>query len=411
VRSLGVLVLLTGLVTGLGAACGGGGGGGVDLSDADEVMAGALRAVSPAGQVGHLKWEESAAGLETPLGEAWIDADNGRFRLEHRSAEGEEGSSTVAVGEEWRIATYLASGDDSRPFSYITAVDREDSAARGIDNLAYVGAAHLSRLAWAGERRVVGGESTADGREVVVLEAKQPAEGDWEGGTMFVATVELDKATLLPVKFRSSTVEPDGTEGDVLSLAGFEWEAVSPDDLPSDFFSPDALFAAYSTARTELAEAAKLDFDLYWLGEKYESAAGGHLDLYLWDVDWDLDADPEDWPQLHYATEAMRGRGALIIREGPVGQAQFGPGSEVREPIEQDEVVVLGQRATLYSHIDRLYSPDEVTYRWLVVTLGETTIELYPIPMSEEGREVNPLNNTEALVALAEDLAPVPGEP
>jgi hypothetical protein len=408
VKSLGVLLLLIALVTGLGAACGGGGGE-VDLSDADEVAAGALRAVSPPGQVGHLKWEESAAGLGTPLAEAWIDADNGRFRVEHRSAEGEEGSFTVGVGEKWRTAAYMASGDDPRPFSYIAAVDREEWAARGIDNLAYLCAAYLDGLASAGEKRVVG-ESTADGREVVVLEAKQPTDAQKGPGWMFVATVELDKATLLPVQFRSRTVDPYGTEGEVLSLAGFEWEAVSPDDLPSDFFSPDALFAEYSTAREELAEASKLGFELYWLGERYQGAAGGQLDLYLATVEWDMEADPEDWPELHYASEAIRG-GAVIIREGPVGQAQFGPGSEVRGPIEQEEVAVLGQPATLYVAIDRLYCAHEMTYRWLVLTLGETAIELHPTPVCDEGQENNPLNNTEVLVGLAEDLAPVPDEP
>jgi hypothetical protein len=409
VRSVGVLVLLIALVAALGAACGGGGGG-VDLSDADEVMAGALRAVSPAGQVGHLKWEESAEGVGTPLAEAWIDADNGRFRVEHRSAEGEKGSFTVGVGEEWRTATYLASGDDPRPFSYITAVDREDLAALGMDNLAYVGAAYLSRLAWAGERRVVG-ESTADGREVVVLEAKQPPDGDWEPGTMFVATMELDKGTLLPVRFRSGIVDPGGTQTQEFSSQAFEWETVSPDDLPADFFSPDALFATYSTAREELAEAGKLGFDPYWLGERYDDAAGGQLDLYLWDVD----AVPEDWPELHYASEAMRGPEAVIIREGPAGQAQFGPLGRMQGPnagpIESEEVTVQGEPATLYSRTDIFSATYEVTYRWLVVTLGETVIELYPIPISEEGRETNPLNDTEALIALAEDLAPVPDEP
>jgi hypothetical protein len=401
VRNLGVVALTVALVLDLGAACGGGGGGGVDLSDADEVMAGALRAVSPAGQVGHLKWEESAAGLETPLGEAWIDADNGRFRLEHRSVEGEGSSSTVAAGEEWRIAYYMASGDDSWPFSNITAVDREEMAAWGMDNLAYVGAAYLSRLAWAGERSVVG-ESTAGGREVVVLEAKQPTDVQKGPGWMFVATVELDKATLLPVQFRSSTVDPYGTEGDVLSLAGFEWEAVSPDDLPPDFFSPDALFATYNTAPEKLAEAGKLGFELYWLGEKYKDTSGGQLDLYLWDVEWDMEADPEDWPELHYASEVMRG-GAVIIREGPVGQAQFGPGSEAVGPIEQEEVAVSGQPAILYSSSDG-------NDRWLVFTRGETVIELHPMTMSEEEGNINPFNNTKALVALAEDLAPVPDE-
>jgi hypothetical protein len=342
------------------------------------------------------------------LGEAWIDADNGRFRIEHRSLEGEGGPWSVGVGEDWRTATYLASGDDSRPFSYITAVDREEMAARGMDNLAYVGAAHLSRLAWAGERLEVG-EGTADGREVVVLEAKQPADGDWEPGTMFVATVELDKATLLPVMFRSSTVEPDGTEG--RCLAGFEWEGVSPDDLPLDFFSPDALFAEYSTAREELAEASKLGFELYWLGERYQGAAGGQLDLYLWDMEWDMETDPEDWPQLHYASEAMRGPEAVSIREGPTGQAEFGPGSELGGPIEQEEVTVAGQPAIIYSYVDRLYSSSGANYRWLVFTRGETVIELHPMPTAGVEGETNPFNNTETLIALAEALVPVPEGP
>ena len=225
---------------------------------------------------------------------------------------------------------------------------------------------------------------------------------------MFVATVELDKATLLPVQFRSSTVEPDGTEGEVSSLAGFEWEAVSPDDLPSDFFSPDALFAAYSTAREKLAEASKLGFELYWLGEKYEDAAGGQLGPVP--LGCGHGRTQRTGPDCTTPLRLMRGAEAVIIREGPVGQAQLGPGSEVMGPIEQEEVAVLGQPATLYSHVDRLYSPDEATYRWLVFTRGETVIELHPMPMSEEEGD-NPFNNTEALVALAEALVPVPSEP
>jgi hypothetical protein len=413
VGNLWVVALALAFAASLAVGCGGGGGE-IDLSDADAVMAGALRAMSPPGKVGHLKWVVSAVGVETPLAEAWIDADNGRFRVEHRSAEGEEGSFTVGVGEDWRTAAYETSGDDSRPFSYIRAVDREEWDAKGIDNFAYFGGPYPGLLVQAEERRVVG-ESTSDGRQVVVVEGKQAMDGDWEPGTMFVTTAELDKVTLLPVQFRSSTVQPDGTETGGQSLAQFEWEALSPDDLPADFFSPDALFAEYSTAREELTEASKLGFDLYWLGAKYKGAAGGQLDLYLWDVDWDVDADPEDWPQLHYASETMRGPEAVIIREGPAGRAQFGPPREMSGPnagpIEWEQVTVLDQPATLYSRTDNFSPTYEVTYRWLVVTLGETAIELYPVPMSEDGQEMNPLNDTEALVALAEDLAPVPDEP
>jgi hypothetical protein len=405
VRNLGLMVVAIASMAAFGTGCGGGGGGEVDLSDADEVMAAALRAVSPPGKVGHLKWEVSEA--DTPLAEAWIDADNVRFRVEHRSVEGEEGSFTVAVGEKWRTATYLAADDDSAPFPvFITAVDREAPAAKGIDNFSYFGGPYPGLLVQAEVRRVVG-ESTVDDRQVVVVEGRQAMDGDWESGTMFVTTVELDKETLLPVQFRSSILEPDGTEREGQSLAGFEWEALSPDDLRADFFSPDALFAAYSTAREELAEASKLGFDLYWLGERYE----GPLDLYLWDVD----ADAADWPQLHYASEAMRGPEAVIIREGPVGQAQFGPPREMSGPnagpIQWEQVTVQGQPATLYSRTDSLSSTYKVTYRWLVVTLGRTVIEFYPVPMSEDGQEKNPLNDDEAIVALAEDFVPVPDGP
>ncbi len=393
-----------------GLACGGGDGGAeVDLSDVDQVVAGALEAVSPGGKVGYLKakteaWELGGAGVQ----EAWVDADNGRFRTEYREADGEEEWLLVTVGEDWRVATYQSDAE-SFPI-HITAVDREEVAEQGIDNLAYLGVAYLGYLAGGEEKRIVG-ESTVDGQPVVSVEAKWFMEpgGDWPEGTATVITVELDKATLLPVQLRSKIVEPDGTETEEYSgPSQFEWDTVSPDDLPPDFFSPDALFALYSPVDEKLAEASKLDFDLYWLGEKYEGAAQGQLDLYLWDVR----TERVSWPELRYASETLGGGGeVVIIRQGPAGRAQFGPPPERTGPIQREQVTVQGQPATLYFKTDRLSPTYEVTYHWLVLTLGDTTIELYPIPMSEEGQEINPLNDNEALVPLAEALLPIPAQP
>jgi len=416
VRNLGVAGLAVAAVALAAASSGscGGSGGEVDLSDVDEVTAGALRAVSPPAEVGHLTWEWRE-GDERWAQETWVDADNGRFRTENRPGEsGEEGSFHVIVGEKWRIATYQ-SDVESYPVR-ISAVDREEAVAGGLDNLAYLGDEYLRFVAWADERRVVG-ESTADGREVVVVEAKRVMDGDWQAGTVMVATIELDKATLLPVGLRSRIVEPDGKETEAYSGQS-EWEAVPPDDLPPDFFSPDALFALYSPVREILEETGELGYDLYWLGEKYEDVAEGELDLYLWGVDIEGAA----WASLRYASETLGGGGeVVIIREGQVGQAQFGPLGDLQGPgglqtpkagpIESQQVTVQGEPATLYSRTD-IFSPTyEVTYRWLVVTLGETTIELYPVPISEEGQEENPLNDTEALIALAQGLVPVPDEP
>jgi hypothetical protein len=401
-RRIGIAfaVLMGAAVAGL--ACGDGDGGGeVDLSGVDAVVGGALRAISPPGEVGHL-----TSADESRVQEMWVDADNGRFRSESRPVEGEEGWSTVTVGEDWRIATYQ-SDMESFPI-HITAVDREELAERGMDNLAYLGAEYLSYLAGADERRVVG-ESTVDGREVVVIEARQAMDGDWQPGTVMVVTVELDKATLLPVQLRSKIIEPDGTETEEYGgPPQFEWDTVSPDDLPPDFFSPDALFALYSPVDEKLAQASKLDFSLFWLSEKYEGAAQGQLDLYLWDVKTEGVA----WPELHYASETLGSGGEVVlIREGPVGQVQFGPPPEMTGPIEEEQVTVQGRPATLYFKTDRLSPTYEVTYHWLVLTLGGTTIELYPVPMSEEGQEIDPLNNREALLALAEALVPVAARP
>lgn len=404
------LALAMALVVG----CGGGGEGegelsymeDIDFSDVDEVVAGALRAISPPGKVGHLKGiDEPSERGEPRVQEVWVDADNGRFRVEYRPAEGEEGWFAVTVGEDWRIATYQ-SDMGSFPI-HITAVDHEEAAARGVDNFAYYGAGYQGFLAVAQERRVVG-ESMADGREVVVVEAEQAMDGDWQPGTVMVITTELDKATLLPVQFRSRIVEPDGTETAGSRSHQFEWDIVSPDDLPRDFFSPDALFALHSPVHEKLAEASKLGFDLYWLGEKYEDAAQGQVDLYLWDIDM----ESASWPQLRYSSETLGGLGMVVlVREGPAGRAQFGPSPAMTGPVQQEEVTVQGQPATLYAKSERLSPTYDVAYHWLVLTLGETTIELYPIPMSEEGQEINPLNNKEAIVALAEALVPVPAQP
>ena len=399
------MALVVAAVGGLG--CGGGGGGGgvdVDLSNVDEVLAGALRAISPPGKVGHLKGIEEASQVEGMQVQFWADADNGRFRMEYRPAEGEEDWLLVTVGEDWRVATYQ-SDTESFPVQ-ITALDREEAAAQGVDNFAYLGAGYLSFMVGADERQVVG-ETGANGGGVVVIEAKQAMDGDWQPGTMMVVTMELDKATLLPVQLRSKIVEPDGTETEAGGASRFEWETVSPDDLPPDFFSPDALFALYSPVHEKLAEASKLEIDLYWLGEKYEGVAEGQPDLYLGDVKTEGVA----WPELHYASEALRGSEAVTIREGPAGQAQLGPAAEMTGPIQQEQVTVQGQSATLHFKTDQLSPTYEVTYHWLVLTLGETSIELYPIPMSEEGQELYPLNNKEAIVAVAEALVPVRAQP
>jgi hypothetical protein len=417
VKGLGVVALAVTLVT-LSASCGGGGEANptpsdveADPSDVEEVLASALRAVAPAGEIGHLEvTEENLLGGKAWIQEIWLDADNERFRWEERLAEGDEPLLSVTVGERWRVADYTAAELSPPVFAY--AVERDEWTSRGIDNFAYFGAEHLRYLAEAQKRRLIG-ETLANGRETVTLQGELVR--DWMPETVIVMTMDLDKATLLPVELRQKHVESDGTqmETDVLR---FQWDAVSPDELSPGFFSPDALLAAQSPVHKTLAEMSELGFNLYWLGEKYEDPKG-QLDLYLWNVqdEWDVD-DVARWPRLVYASETL-GLTVVTIREGPANRAQFEPRVEVTGPwivpgpggapvelypeTQEEQVTVQGQPATL--NTARLSATNEVTHRWLAVILGETIIELH---VEEEG----PFESKEAILALAEDLAPVPQE-
>ena len=263
------------------------------------------------------------------------------------------------------------------------------------------------------DRRLVG-ETIVEGQAAVTVEGKLVRE--WMRGTVIVMTLDLDKATLLPVELRERYIEPDGSQMET-SILRFHWDTVLPDELRAEFFSPDALFTAYSPVHKTLAEMSELGFTPYWLGDKYEDPKG-QLDLYPWDVQDERDVDGiARWPRLVYASEDA-GLTVVTIREGPASRARFEPRVEVTGPwivpgpggapteaypqVHEERVTVQGQPATL--NTARLSVNNEVTHRWLVVTLGETVIELH---IEEEG----PFESKEAILALAQALVPVPEQP
>jgi len=407
--------VIASLALGLGAACSGGGEEEDGLPDVKEMVAGALRAVAPPGEIGHLEvTQENLLGGKAWVQEIWLDADGERFRREERLAEEDERLLSVTAGEQWRAATYEAYKADagSSPVS-IDAVDREEWAERGVDNFAYFGVEHLRSLAEAQDRRLVG-ETIVEGQAAVTVEGKLVRE--WMRGTVIVMTLDLDKATLLPVELRERYIEPDGSQM-ATSILRFHWDTVLPDELRAEFFSPDALFTAYSPVHKTLAEMSELGFTPYWLGDKYEDPKG-QLDLYPWDVQDERDVDGiARWPRLVYASEDA-GLTVVTIREGPASRARFEPRVEVTGPwivpgpggapteaypqVHEERVTVQGRPATL--NTARLSVNNEVTHRWLVVTLGETIIELH---VEEEG----PFESKEAILALAQALVPVPEQP
>jgi hypothetical protein len=238
VRSLGVLVLLIALVTGLGAACGGGGGE-IDLSDVDEVMAHHLDALTEAGKVFHARavWApEREDWIEVE--EAWLDFDNGRFRHERWDQLGSDTTDFwVVIGSDWTTTSYKST-TATQWSDGMTPQEGED----GFDNFAYFGFEYLPILISSSAERVVS-EGTVEGRPVVLVEAEWLMEpgGDWSEGATVTLTVALEKSSLLPVQMGSKLVAPEG-EGHTYGPFTFETaEFLAPDDVPPDIFSPESV--------------------------------------------------------------------------------------------------------------------------------------------------------------------------
>jgi hypothetical protein len=243
VRSIGIAVATLMVAAVGGLACDGGEEGTqVDLSDVDAVVAGHLEALSEPGKVFHAKaiWQQSER--EVKVEEVWLDVDNGRFRGERGTEqEGEETKNFwLVAGADWVMTSY-----NSRSNSVSTHTWTPDEWAEGAEagmHFAYLGLEYLPILIGSDEKRVVG-ESTVEGQPVVSVEAKWSWEpgGEWPEGVTYALTVDLDKSTLLPVRVQSEVIEPADEEQ---SYGPFKYEIVeyvSEEDLPTDFFSPQAV--------------------------------------------------------------------------------------------------------------------------------------------------------------------------
>jgi hypothetical protein len=246
VRSIGIALAAVMVAAVGGLACDGGeGGADVDLSDVDAVVAGHLEALLEPGKVLHAKavWQQPEREGRVEVEEVWLDADNGRFRGERRTEQaGEEtGDFWLAVGADWEMISYNSLSNSVYTQTW-TPDEWAEGAEAGMDNFAYLGLEYLPILIGSGEKRVVG-ESTVEGQPVVSVEAKWSWEpgGEWPEGVTYALTVDLDKSTLLPVRVQSEVIEPADEEQ---SYGPFKYEIVeyvSEEDLPTDFFSPQAV--------------------------------------------------------------------------------------------------------------------------------------------------------------------------
>ena len=370
------------------------------LVASDELRAQIIEAVRPPGKILHIMGrvgESNSMDEDPETLEIWIDGDSDRLRSETRR-QWQGGSAVhVTVGVGWEMTSY---GSDANQ------VDKQsipaEYQARLRDPAAFrVG--YLWALATADEWRVLE-EKAEGGRTTVVIEARGAEGRDVDPGTVPVTIVELDKDTLWPIRQSNHNILPGGQiEEGPLCLFDVV-ELLPPEGVPGDLFSPEAVESLHMTMEEKLAEATSQGFTLYWVGERYVADADGSA-LVLRDLGV-RQSDPRR-VSLSYSPEGEWIPPSVTIYEGPGSwspNAAGGLGGYSRR-----DVVVRGVTAVL--HISHATLVSTFPSHSLVLSLGDTTIELATVPMVKDGQDVNAFNNPEALVALAEALAPVPAEP
>jgi hypothetical protein len=230
--------------------CGGDGGG--------DLLLRAIEAVTPAGQVMHLEGRQFEPENESDVESisVWIDGDRDLFRYELLREWSQGSMLNVRVGNGWEWTEYSEE---------LNTVDegsvRDDNRATWGD-AALLAVDYLAAAALAGKWWEVGSE-TVDGREVVVLETRvsRGDEADW------LYTVSLEKGTFWPVRQEVRVVAADGEVGEALVMEFDTVEVLSPNDLPADFFSRDAVRGLAKTLDEDMKDASGLGFTLYELGQ------------------------------------------------------------------------------------------------------------------------------------------------
>ena len=390
-------------VLALAAACGGGG----DLSG-QEIADRVADAIEEPGMVYHAAGDDNS--------EVWIDAENELFRRTEATSNGE----LLSVGDGW-----VRTGYD--PFE--NKIMEEDANPEGdvrprIDHPMITWLEALGALGFAQDFKVIG-ETTADGRTVLAVEAQAPiaSGGQLTGGTL-VGRVEVDPETYLPLAFERREDAPAGEtpSQERVRIRYTTSELIPRNDLPDDFFDRTAVEAQVLTVAESLAKVRELGVTPYWLGENYESELGT---LSLPPTDGAITDPTTVQAELHYALIVTSAEGGtepildtVIVRIG-LDAAAFTPplipevGGDLPESV--DPVTVRGVTGTLYTSF---LTPNELPcdtgdcppttaklYRRLIFMIGTTAVQIETMArVGAEGQELDRYNTVAGIVALADTM-------
>jgi hypothetical protein len=146
---------------------------------------------------------------------------------------------------------------------------------------------------------------------------------------------------------------------------------------------------AFNTLDEKIAEATAQGFTVYWLGK-----ADAQSDLKLEDIR--VTSGAPERVVLSYGTDELQYLNLVSIWEekgGRVSRTNCDAAGSEEEPVS-------------LSGGDGKLTTTRYQSHCLTLTTGGTAIAINTVGMSKDGKDLNPFNNRDALVSLAEALVP-----
>ncbi len=399
---------LAGVLLVVAAACGGGGESG------EEIVKRVEEALSEPGMIYHAIGDDGS--------EVWMDVENEKFRRRAATVEGE----LISVGDGWD--RYAFDAIENQVF--VEDANPEGPIRPRIDHPMIFWIEALGALALGQELEVVG-DTVADGRAVIALNARTPiTEGGEPTGATLVGRVELDPETYLPLAFELTEEVPAGAtpSQERQRIRYTTSELIPSDDIPEGFFDQSVVEAQVLTTEESLRRLGDLGLTPYWLGEGYESQLG---QLELPPIDSVVTDPTTNMAELHYALiVGAGGSGAQPLLDSVIIRLARDPNGFVQPtipefagslPESQREVEVRGVTGTLFTSFLTPFDlgcdsgecpPTEARlYRRLIFLIEGTAVQIEVFArVSATGDEVNGYNSEFGLVALGETMMEVTEE-
>jgi hypothetical protein len=390
------------------------GGGGDSVGSADEIAQKVADAIRQPGKVYH------AGGTDGSI--VWIDAEAQQYRERDAAVNGQ----LTSVGSGWTRISYDAQNNE------VTADDTSPQGSQRprIDDPMVRWSDSLAALAFSNSLTVLG-RSTAEGVEVIVLQATTPTV-DSSGnptGTLY-GRVEVDAQTYLPHAFESKRVLADGTtptpavEG-LNPRVVYTTEFVDRSSLSGDFFDRSIVEEQIKTNQSVMEQIRQMGLTPAWFGQYYDGKPYGELQLpptLAVGVSADTVGGEIDYALVSPTSQA---EGAVVIRLAQDAGTFKHPNVPqfAGELPEKKESVTLsnGEAGTLYTSsltVDALPCPTAscphstaVLYRRLIFQRGSTAIQLEVSPrILEDGSDSNGFNSRDGILSLAGALVDVPAD-